>query len=331
MPGSASPLDSIKNHDLLALRSFVTAQDGREYENLDRNLVVVDITHSNLQQRHVEVRLNKHADLASLRLKIHQTTGTSAQFQHLQVFDADALIADLPPSAQDNIKLGAFLDATSGLRIHCTDLNPLSESAGGGYEDTNLVEKFRLTDAEYNARQGTLRAWNREQKAINPDFSLRKHAAQHRALVEAKRQHRMGLPLPDGFVVDSTGQVVADEPDVATLTRDCPTNTSTSNKPGAESVSHVTVGSRCQVMPGQRRGRVAFVGEIPELGEGGHWVGIALDEPMGKHDGTVPGTQKRLFETMDKYGVYCRGARVECGDFPVDDIFSDDSSSEEEL
>ena len=37
---------------------------------------------------------------------------------------------------------------------------------------------------------------------------------------------------------------------------------------GADSVVGITVGSRCQIMPGARRGTVAFVGEIEQLKAG---------------------------------------------------------------
>ena len=44
------------------------------------------------------------------------------------------------------------------------------------------------------------------------------------------------------------------------------------------------VGDRCQVEPGQRRGQVAFVGEVIGL-PSGLWIGVIYDEPVGKHDG----------------------------------------------
>ena len=40
---------------------------------------------------------------------------------------------------------------------------------------------------------------------------------------------------------------------------------------GPDSVSHAVLGSRCEVMPGKRRGTVRFSGEVPQL-KGGFWV-----------------------------------------------------------
>ena len=39
---------------------------------------------------------------------------------------------------------------------------------------------------------------------------------------------------------------------------------------------------------GRRRGEVRFVGEVEQLPGGGKWIGIALDEPVGRNDGSIP-------------------------------------------
>ena len=44
--------------------------------------------------------------------------------------------------------------------------------------------------------------------------------------------------------------------------------------PGAETVEGITVGSRCEVQPGGRRGVVMFVGEATYIKNGGYWVSI---------------------------------------------------------
>jgi tubulin-folding cofactor B len=72
----------------------------------------------------------------------------------------------------------------------------------------------------------------------------------------------------------------------------------------------------------ERRGIVKFVGPVPEIPGIGAWVGIALDEPTGKNDGTVKGT--RYFECGVNCGVIVRPGRVEVGDFDVIDEFGSD-------
>ncbi|KAL2350429.1 tubulin-specific chaperone-like protein B [Cryomyces antarcticus] len=80
-------------------------------------------------------------------------------------------------------------------------------------------------------------------------------------------------------------------------------------------------GKRCHLLPGtdDRRGTVRFVGAIPQIPGLGPWVGIALDEPSGKNDGSVKG--ERYFECAPNCGVFVRPERVEVGDFPaLDDL-----------
>ncbi|KAF2672160.1 tubulin-specific chaperone-like protein B [Microthyrium microscopicum] len=84
---------------------------------------------------------------------------------------------------------------------------------------------------------------------------------------------------------------------------------------------HIKVGARCALLPSSdaRRGTVAFVGPVEQIPGLGAWVGVALDEPTGKNDGSVGG--QRYFTCAAKSGVFVRPERVEVGDFAVlDDL-----------
>ncbi|KAL8968095.1 MAG: hypothetical protein Q9183_002627 [Haloplaca sp. 2 TL-2023] len=86
--------------------------------------------------------------------------------------------------------------------------------------------------------------------------------------------------------------------------------------------------SRCILAPSTtRRGSVSYVGLVPELPGVGPWVGVRLDEPAGKNDGTVSG--KRYFNCEPHYGVFVRPDRVEVGDWKELGLDDDDDDLEE--
>lgn len=75
----------------------------------------------------------------------------------------------------------------------------------------------------------------------------------------------------------------------------------------------IEIGARCESLG--KRGVVRYIGPIPEITDSGApWVGIQLDEPLGKNDGSLKGT--RYFQCNDKYGSFVKPQSVEVGDFP---------------
>jgi tubulin-folding cofactor B len=253
----------VQNSDWHALRAWVTGADDR----VNKDVLLLDITHSNLQQRHLEQRLPLTATLVDLSKMVHQTTGTPACDQQLLVYDNNNnLILDLSNEPDNKTLLACGIQ--SRMRIHVVDTNPFSLSARGGLEDTRLVKKFELTEEEYDQRTNTLRAWKRQQAE------------------ELETQYPQ------------------------------------------ETVSHCTVGARCQVTPGKRRGTVQWIGQL-EKTKPGFWVGIVLDEPLGTNDGSLDG--KVYFECTDKHGSFVRGCNVEVGDFPERNVWDSDSDEESEI
>ncbi|KAL7534058.1 hypothetical protein ACHAWF_004704 [Thalassiosira exigua] len=327
---------SIKNEDLLALKSYITAADATQYDSLAATTLVLDLTHSNLAQRHAEIRFDARETVEDLRRRIHQKTGTPPGSQHLQLRSGGTTYHEIPPHAESDRMLGYF-SLPRGANVHCVDVDPHSSSAGGAYEDTSLVEKYSMTDEEYDRRKGTLRDWGRTRKEEDPDFTLRRHAREHAELVEARRLYRESGAVKDGFELDADGTVVRREGDDDDDGRPTPTESekaasAAEAEHGPDSVERLSLGSRCQVQPGSRRGEIAFLGAIDELGGGGHWVGVILDEPVGKTDGTVKASGVRYFEAPGpSRGGFFRGKNVEAGDFPELDILDELEDSEDEL
>ena len=66
-----------------------------------------------------------------------------------------------------------------------------------------------------------------------------------------------------------------------------------------------------------KRGEIKYIGKISDLGEG-YFVGIQLDEPFGKNNGSYNGT--KYFESLAKYGMFLRPDKINVGDYPELDI-----------
>ncbi|KAH7413177.1 CAP Gly-rich domain-containing protein [Cadophora sp. MPI-SDFR-AT-0126] len=85
----------------------------------------------------------------------------------------------------------------------------------------------------------------------------------------------------------------------------------------------IEVGKRCRVgEDDSKRGEVMYVGDVEEIPGGlGKWVGVKLDEPVGKNDGSLKGKRYWGKDGDPKFGVFVRPERVETGDFPaIDDL-----------
>ncbi|XP_030628234.1 dynactin subunit 1 [Chanos chanos] len=69
----------------------------------------------------------------------------------------------------------------------------------------------------------------------------------------------------------------------------------------------VKVGSLVEVIGKGHRGTVAYIGNT--LFASGKWVGVILEEPKGKNDGTVQG--KRYFTCRENHGIFVRQSQIQ--------------------
>lgn len=85
----------------------------------------------------------------------------------------------------------------------------------------------------------------------------------------------------------------------------------------------IAVGARCRVGgEDTKRGQVMYVGDVEEIpGGAGKWVGVKLDEPVGRNDGSLCGKRFWGQDGDAKFGVFVRPERVEVGEWPpLDDL-----------
>eukprot|EP01084_Bolivina_argentea_P044377 81664_1 len=231
--------------DMMALRNFVTQKDEEQFSRLPDGMVAVNVTHSNLKMTMLELKFDLHSTVGDAKDKIYRHTGTKPGMMKLMLKSGGQLIGKL---TDDGKKLG-YYGIESGMEISVQDDDPYSLSSKGGLEDVTLIQKYRMADEDYDKRDGTLRAWIKEQKNEDPEWV----EPWNRKEVEGKEISGSNDPPPD-----------------------------------LKSVKGMLIGQRCEIRPGGRRGEIAFIGEVEGIAPG-YWVGVRYDEPVGKNDGTVKG------------------------------------------
>lgn len=262
---------------MAALRSYVTANDGHEYDTLGDGLVCLTVTHNYLKQRHMDIRFNLHDKVREVKAKIYRHCGTPPEWMSLVLKTSDGeVICEL---SDEEAPLG-FYSPTSGMVLKVVDTNPHSLAKGGGLEDVSLVKKYRMSEEDYDKRKGTIRDWKREQLAKDPNF----------VFPGSKPKLQATAPATEA---------------------DC---------------THLSLQSRCEVYPGDKRGTIVFIGETDFAA--GYWVGVILDEPTGRNNGTVKG--RTYFECDSNYGIFCKPQNVKAGDFPERGLSELEDSDEEE-
>jgi len=252
--------------------------------------VRLHVSHSNLKQTKLqEIRLDRHMTIADVKSKLVSHTGTSPSAMVLQLLDNNNNV--IAWMNEDHRKLG-FYSPVDGFVIHVIDTDPTSMSANGWLEDVSKVEKYNISDADYNARDNTYRKFKEQKLKDDPTWTLEKEMAKRRGVE----------------YVPKVNETITDPDHMKDLAQG------------------IKIGDRCTCEPGDRRGEVKYVGIIDGLPLG-FWVGVKYDEPVGKNDGTVKG--KKLFDAPPGFGGFIRPDKVKTGDYPPLDEFGEDSDFDE--
>lgn len=242
----------------------------------------------------------------------------------------------------------------------CQD--PFSNARGGGMDDVSQVKKFELTEEEYAARDNTYRAYKKKQIALDPNWksiyqinSEKRNAQQREARraagypdekYEAPASIRARIQVGQRCIVAPgarRGEVkyVGVIPELANYevlndgTMPPPTAEEAAamaaaapapaSAPAAAAAAAAPTDSPTADAPHTDVNEAAAI-TIPLVGEC-LWVGVQLDEPVGKHDGTVKG--KRYFQANHHAGIFAKPSAVTTGDYPEVDPFDSDNDEDD--
>ncbi|KAJ5476963.1 Ubiquitin supergroup [Penicillium diatomitis] len=243
-----------------------------------------------------ERRITPTWTVEQVKSKLETMTGIPPGSQRLRV----KVLGRPDVWATSDAQLIGDFGIAKGSEIEIHDSRP--QTMRPNFTDLSSVEKYEMKPETYETRSDSVLAWKRNQKlgrfdpnALAPEESLRKQAEQDRAEITSK-----------GIAVTKRAIILPSSP------------------------------------PHIRRGTIRFVGPVPtiplsgparELEKSGEtipaelqplWVGIELDEPTGKNDGSVGG--QRYFECPQKCGAFVKPEKVQVGDFPplgLDDELDD--------
>lgn len=158
----------LQKSDHNIIRDYVTAADHLQYSQLPEGVVAILMTHSNISTQYTDIRLDLHNTIEDVKERFRKHIGTSVDHQRLILKHNGNMICEM----SDNSKMLGFYSVISGMEIHVMDTDPFSLSRGGGLTDVSLVQKYKMSDEDYDKRKGTLREFVKSKKKENPNFSL---------------------------------------------------------------------------------------------------------------------------------------------------------------
>ncbi|OMP14197.1 hypothetical protein COLO4_00190 [Corchorus olitorius] len=130
--------------------------------------VLLQVTHSNLKNFSADIRFSLQMSVEAVKDKLWKKCATLVNSMRLELYDdCKNKLCDL---SDDSRPLG-FYSPLDGFRINVVDLDPSSVTSGGWLEDTSLVEKYTISEEDYNKRSGTFRKFKEKFASQNPSAS----------------------------------------------------------------------------------------------------------------------------------------------------------------
>lgn len=152
-----------------------------------------------------ERRFDKGLTIAQLKYKLEPITGIPASTQKIELYNGNNLLGLLDDEEK---MLGAY-PVENYMRIQIVDTNP--HRVRNQYTDVSLVEKFELTEDEYQKRTDTVRAFKeRNRLGRFSDEAAAKEEAIESSYQEAIKDMKLGdrcEVLSDDQLVKKLGTV----------------------------------------------------------------------------------------------------------------------------
>ncbi|KAK2880102.1 hypothetical protein FQN49_000580 [Arthroderma sp. PD_2] len=198
----------------------------------------------------------------------------------------------------DDEQIIAEWNIGKGCEIEIHDQRPVA--ARPNYTDVSNTEKFELPDSTYESLPNSVLAWKKAQKLgrFDPNAATPEQIAREQVQKDTSEIKAKGIKISErAIILPSTP-------------------------------------------PHIRRGTIRFIGPVSAIpsplsksysGEIPDelvpiWVGIELDEPTGKNDGSVNG--QRYFTCPKNSGVFVKPEKVDVGDYPPLGLDLDDDMEE---
>ena len=234
-----------------------------------------------------ERRLSPSWTLTTLKQKLYPITGIPPSSQSLTLNSQPPIpLTPSPAHGEDSTTLSSF-NLQRGARIDVTDTRP----PGMRLDAQSFTKALKSGGGDDDGTE--------EDLSDKYDMPLSEYSKRTDSVQAWKRREHLGR-----FDPDLTASIAAREA----------AHAKTAEERG------IRVGVRCRVGGAdERRGTVGYVGEVEEIGRkgpgnGGVWVGVAYDEPVGRNGGRVEEGGRRYFEVKEGFGAFVRPEKVEVGE-----------------
>eukprot|EP01059_Diplonema_ambulator_P036241 TRINITY_DN8970_c0_g1_i1.p1 TRINITY_DN8970_c0_g1~~TRINITY_DN8970_c0_g1_i1.p1 ORF type:complete len:262 (+),score=72.19 TRINITY_DN8970_c0_g1_i1:55-840(+) len=130
-------------------------REGDEIRTNVEDAVILHITHSVFESGVMEKRFDKHITISEMKWKIQTHFGTDSCLMILQLKDRNGQM--LYDNMDDDKMLG-YYSPMDGQIVHAVDLDPNAKQKVRSWTDVSLVEKYEISEEDYNKRENTVRA-----------------------------------------------------------------------------------------------------------------------------------------------------------------------------